>query len=42
MSADFNDYFNCDCGSMHLDIDAGRFGSWHGDENIIVYRKATA
>jgi hypothetical protein len=34
-----NDYFNCSCGAMHLDIDAGRFGSQHGDESILVYRR---
>ena len=39
MCAAQNDYFTCSCGAMHLDIDAGRFGSRHGDENILVYRK---
>ncbi|HEY9715600.1 MAG TPA: DUF3601 domain-containing protein [Chroococcales cyanobacterium] len=42
MPADCNDYFDCRCKSMHLDIDAGRFGSNHGDQNILRYRKATA
>jgi hypothetical protein len=39
MCADRDDYFSCRCGAMRLDIDAGRFGSRHGDENILVYRK---
>jgi hypothetical protein len=38
MCAAHDDYFSCRCGSMHLDIDAGRFGSRSGDENILVYR----
>lgn len=40
MKASINDYFNCECGAMHLDIDCGRFGSRFGDDNILVYRKA--
>jgi hypothetical protein len=39
MKADHNDYFNCSCGSLHLDIDYGRFGSDLGDNNILVYEK---
>ena len=39
MCAAHDDYFSCRCGAMRLDIDAGRFGSRHGDENILVYRK---
>ena len=39
MSADHDDYFNCECGAMHLDIGYGRFGSRFGDRNILVYRK---
>jgi hypothetical protein len=39
MPASFNDYFNCECGAMHLDIDFGRFGSKYGDNNILVYQK---
>ena len=38
MCAAHDDYFHCRCGAMRLDIDAGRFGSRHGDENILVYR----
>jgi hypothetical protein len=33
MQASINDYFNCECGAMHLDIDYGRFGSRYGEEN---------
>jgi len=39
MPANHNDYFNCSCGAMHLDIDYGRFGSNFGDNNILVYEK---
>jgi hypothetical protein len=39
MCAAHDDYFDCRCGAMSLDIDAGRFGSNHGDDNILVYRK---
>jgi len=39
MHADFDDYFNCSCGAMHLDRDAGRFGSTFGDDAILTYRK---
>ena len=39
MSAAHDDYFACRCGAMRLDIDAGRFGSRQGDENILVYRR---
>jgi hypothetical protein len=39
MRADHNDYFNCSCGAMHLDIDAGRFGSKFGDDAILTYRR---
>ncbi len=39
MNAANNDYWNCKCGSMSLDKDAFRFGSWHGDMNILVYEK---
>ena len=34
-----NDYFTCECGAMHHDLDAFRFGSTYGDENILVYEK---
>ena len=37
MKASQNDYWNCECGAMTLDFDAGRFGSNYGDENILVY-----
>jgi hypothetical protein len=40
MCAAHNDYFSSRCGAMRLDFDAGRFGSRHGDENILVYRTA--
>lgn len=39
MNASHNDYWNCKCGAIHLDFDAGRFGSNYGDENILVYLK---
>lgn len=39
MSASHNDYWNCKCGAIHLDIHAGRFGSKYGDGNILVYAK---
>jgi hypothetical protein len=39
MPADQADYFTCHCGAMHLDIDAGRFGSRLGDGNILVYER---
>jgi hypothetical protein len=39
MPAPFNDYYNCKCSAMHLDIDAGRFGSQFGDQNILRYEK---
>jgi hypothetical protein len=39
MRGDQNDYFNCECNAMHLDIDAGRFGSTCGDQNILRYQK---
>jgi len=39
MRADHDDYFNCSCGAMHLDIDAGRFGSQFGDNAILTYRR---
>ena len=31
--------FHCQCKSMHLDSDYGRFGSALGDQNILVYEK---
>lgn len=39
MEASRDDYFRCQCGAMSLDIDGGRFGSRHGDRNVLVYRK---
>jgi hypothetical protein len=42
MRADHRGYFSCSCKAMHLDWDAGRFGSSYGDENILVYRKTVA
>src|SRR5579885_2538884 len=39
MRGDQNDYFSCKCNAMHLDIDAGRFGSTYGDQNILRYQK---
>jgi hypothetical protein len=34
-----NEYWNCDCGAMYLDVEASRFGSKFGDDNILVYKK---
>jgi hypothetical protein len=39
MQASTHEYFACKCGAMHLDIDAGKFASIHGDNDILVYRK---
>src|SRR5262249_59010098 len=39
MQASHKDYFNCTCNAMHLDKDAGRFGSQFGDRNILRYQK---
>lgn len=39
LSASYNDYWNCKCNAMYIDIDAGRFGSRFGDNNILVYTK---
>lgn len=39
MNAAESDYWTCACGAMSLDIDAGRFGSWYGDKNILVYER---
>jgi len=41
MSASHNDYWNCKCRAVHLDVHAGRFGSKYGDQNILVYSKET-
>jgi hypothetical protein len=42
MPGDHADYFDCPCGAVHLDWDAGRFGSRHGDNGIRVYRRVGA
>jgi hypothetical protein len=34
-----NEYFNCECGAMFVDVDYHRFGSNYGDQNILVYKK---
>lgn len=34
-------YYSCRCSAMYVDADAFRFGSRHGDENILVYRKSS-
>jgi hypothetical protein len=42
MPAGQDGYYSCRCGAMRLNIDAGRFGSWLGDLNVLVYeRQAT-
>jgi hypothetical protein len=38
MPGNQSDYYDCRCGAMSLDYDAGRFGSRLGDQNILVYR----
>ena len=39
MPASQDDFFECECGAMFLDVDYHRFGSQLGDHNIFVYRK---
>lgn len=39
MNAAHNKYWSCSCKAVNLDKDMGRFGSWHGDINILVYEK---
>lgn len=39
VSGDPADDGRCACGAMGKDPDAGRFGSWHGDGAIAVYRR---
>ena len=39
MCAAWDDYFECKCKAMHLDVGAGRFGSKFGDQNILRYQK---
>ncbi|MEP5338963.1 MAG: hypothetical protein ABJL44_19420 [Algibacter sp.] len=34
MNVSHNDYWNCKCGAIHLNFDAGRFGSNYGDDYI--------
>jgi hypothetical protein len=41
MRGDQREPFECRCGAMVLDPVAGRFGSKHGDRNILVYRSAS-
>ena len=42
MPAQHRGDFICECGAMLLDFDAGRFGSRHGDQNILVYKRKSA
>ena len=37
MKANYKEYWNCKCKAIHLDVDACRFGSNYGDDNILVY-----
>ena len=39
MQADYDDYYECRCGAMSLDVGASRFDSRHGGRNILVYRR---
>jgi hypothetical protein len=38
VSLDPDEYGNCQCGAIHHDRDAGRFGSSRGDDQIEIYR----
>lgn len=40
VSLDPTEYGGCDCGALYKDIDAGRFGSNHGDHAIEIYRRS--
>jgi anti-sigma factor RsiW len=40
VSLDPDRYGDCRCGAMHKDPDAGRFGSYLGDDNIEIYRQS--
>ena len=39
VSLDPTEYGECQCGALHKDVDAGRFGSRLGDEAIEIYRR---
>lgn len=39
MPSIMKDYWDCACGAMSLDAAAGRFGSRHGDQNVLVYER---
>ncbi|WP_457866051.1 hypothetical protein [Salegentibacter sp. F14] len=39
MNASWKNDWTCSCQAMALDSGAARFGSFYGDENILVYRK---
>jgi hypothetical protein len=39
MNASNGEYWNCNCGAMNFDKDAGRFGSRHGYMNILIYER---
>ena len=39
MWSQHDDYFECKCGAMYLDIDGARFGSNFGDDAVLLYRK---
>ncbi len=38
-SANDDEYFTCECGSMFVDWDLLGFGSHPGDPNVLVYRR---
>ncbi len=42
MPATQNDYYECTCKAMFVDRDYHRFGSVHGDCNVLVYRRSGA
>ena len=39
MKSTTNEYYSCECGAMYVDVEYHRFGSNHGDQNILVYQK---
>ena len=39
MEADRGKSYSCSCNALYLDVMDGRFGSKHGDLNILVYKR---
>ncbi|HSP12948.1 MAG TPA: hypothetical protein VLO29_10525 [Salegentibacter sp.] len=40
MNASWKNDWTCSCQAMALDSAAARFGSYYGDENILVYKRS--